>query len=412
MKPTLPMLMFVALAGCGELVRPDGSASDASEASAPREDAREDAREDETTEASDAAGDATELEDASEDAEVSDVVPDGERVRRCAIPEPPRGMELPGTNRSCDPDAGAPAEHCREVWQCGGSVDIYETPAAYFTAGGPVNPEAVRPTPSCDGPRTIAVHAGYVDAYEVSVARFRAWVRAGMPTPNNERMFPGVTVTANRGDFLLETRLDRESGSAVAQPEVCTYRDTPGENDNLPMNCVSRAAASYFCWWEGKHLLTDAAWVYVAGNSEWRTTYPFEVDRDDFDFCARGDFGRGTACAGRTGLPDPIDRYPQGATLHPAGIYGIYGGVTELTWGAGVPFDPNDTSRYFCSLSYDEVVGSRFGNFLPARGLAAYHSLRVVQALRGVRHRTSAGAVDSARRWAGFRCSRWVPELR
>ncbi len=417
MKQSPSMLFAVALAGCGTFVRPDVGAPDASIDTATLDAAidhsvpdRSDADASESLEAD--AIDATDAVDAPDAVNEADAAADAPLIRRCATPEPPVGMELPGTNRSCDPDGGAPPEHCREVWQCGGTVNIYEPPAVLFTESGPGFSASSRVLPDCGGTRNIAVHAGYVDAYEVSVARFRAWVRAGMPTPDNERMFPGQTVTEDRREFLRTTRFDRESGAAVAQPEVCTYRDAPGENDDLPMNCVGRAAASYFCWWEGKHLVTDAAWVFVAGNSEWRTTYPFSVDRGDVDLCTKGDFGRGNACPGRAGLPDPIDRYPLGATLHPPRIFGIYGGVTEFTWGAGVPFDHMAFGAVFCSVSHDEILGSRFGNFFPARGLAAYHSLPIVQALREARHRTSASPAASAARWIGFRCSRWVPELR
>ena len=97
MKQALSVLLFVALTGCGELVRPDGSASDASDASA----LREDARDEETSDASDAAQEAATRADASEDAEVSDVVSDAGRVRRCAIPEPSPGMELSWLPKSC-----------------------------------------------------------------------------------------------------------------------------------------------------------------------------------------------------------------------------------------------------------------------------------------------------------------------
>jgi hypothetical protein len=404
--------LALALLHCGSVVQPDVSAMDAmAEESTPTEADSADVVEDrEDARALDAA-DVRFVEaatDADANPDATDVVRDAGLVRSCATPEPPPGMELPGTNRSCDPDGGAPAEHCREVWQCGGTVNIYETPAYYYSEGGAGFSPITRATPSCGSPRNISVHAGYVDAYEVSVARFRAWVRAGRPGPNNERMFPGTTTVTADQRSLDRAQFDRESGSLVAQPEVCTYRDTPGENDHLPVNCVERDIALVFCWWEGKHLVTDAAWVYVAGNSEWRTEYPFSLAGVGANLCEIGDIGRGTVCRGRTGLPDPIDHYPRGVSLNPPGIFNLFGGMAELTFGAGVPFSAMDFSSAFCTLPFSETNG----RFPPARGSSAFNSERSLGVLTGVMHRTSSGAVDSATRWTGFRCSRWVPELR
>jgi hypothetical protein len=177
------------------------------------------------------------------------------------------------------------------------------------------------------------------------------------------------------------------------------------------MNCVDRRVAAAFCNWDGGHLLTDAAWVYIAGNSDLRTDFPFGNLSEGIDFCARGDVGRGTLCPGRTGLPDPIDAYPAGATLRPAGIFGLFGSLSEITSSSGVPAAAMDMARYACTDTFDELRPTHPNPTV--RGLAAYSRSPIRELLlRGKQYRTSMTSGDTGASYFGFRCSRWVPEPR
>ncbi|WP_437616378.1 SUMF1/EgtB/PvdO family nonheme iron enzyme [Sorangium sp. So ce834] len=43
-----------------------------------------------------------------------------------------------------------------------------------------------------------------------------------------------------------------------------TWTDTPGANENAPINCVYWVVALAFCAWDGGRLPTEAEWQYAA----------------------------------------------------------------------------------------------------------------------------------------------------
>jgi formylglycine-generating enzyme required for sulfatase activity len=339
------------------------------------------------------------------DASDAGVVPD---ARSCAPPSEPRPAR---TLRSCSGPNGAPIEHCREVWVCParptriGSTDAWVRQI--------LEPMERRQGPLCDM-GLIDVHPSYIDAYEVSVARFRAWVRAGTPQPRPGTqlwMMPSAGATWRGVDRFEEPTFSCAGTSSLdpmctrPDPAQCSYRATPGENDNLPVNCVDPLSMMAFCWWEGKRLPTEALWEHVARNGG-RTALPFSerVRPGPFDPCLYGDVA---GCPRTMQLPHAIDAHPLGQSVDPAGVFGLWGGVYELTWmlarlmptgclgnfGPDMPFPERGSqwlSYSFRGRDYVDttVWASRFD-----------HAATRMEDYRGIR--------DPG---AGFRCSRWVPE--
>jgi formylglycine-generating enzyme required for sulfatase activity len=115
--------------------------------------------------------------------------------------------------------------------------------------------------PSFEEPseRLVAVSPFYVDAAEVTVARFRA---AGFSTP----LVHGT------------------SGAA----QFCTFTAQPGAFEDHPVNCVSRVTAAAYCAKRGGALISEAAWEFVASG---RRSAPY-VWGTDAPECAFGVFER------------------------------------------------------------------------------------------------------------------------
>lgn len=299
---------------------------------------------------------------------------------------PPMGVApLPGTNRSCGNANGAPAEHCREVWQCGGPFTMGSLDAW-------IQPGQNRPWRQqnrCDISSGV-VHAGFVDAYPVSVARFRAFVRAGTPSPARD----AIVFDRQAWNNGLVVR-------GVARTPPCTFTENPGPNENLPVTCVDYDTSVAFCYWDGKHVATDSAWEFVATNGG-RTTRPFAAD-PSANPCMYGDV-LANRCKPLTPTQHfPIDAFPMGQSIDPAGIFGLWGGVYSMLNNSRVPgcsvpfrdgFNENSMDPYFFvvrGISAQEG-GIEYEQMSPSRSTRAdYYGA-------GPNH--------------GIRCMRWLPESR
>lgn len=264
--------------------------------------------------------------------------PDGPDCPR----DPPSGPPL-GVGRSCG-DGGAPAWQCREVPYCGGRYTMGSTDAweVYINPNPGMGTRVNLRMRTCDVHEAV-VRGGYVDAYEVTVARFRAWVNAGMPRPaNGEPYFSGLRWDDGFNEQLQvptqATAEERVPGMTTSNA-MCTWSPTPGVNDDLPINCLTVMSAFVFCWWDGKHIATEIAWEYLATNRG-TTPTPFGMVLPDSRGCAYGDVGSGAGICPRRMLPSAVNTHPTGATRDPAGIHDLWGGVQEFVVGLNSPYAP------------------------------------------------------------------------
>ena len=376
MKRWIAWIASLSLAGCGTTVSPDAGDTVADDASVPEADVIE--------------GDV---------ADAVDVVRDAAPCDPPSAPRPARSLN------SCSGPSGAPPEHCREVWVCPteptrlGSTDawvrMYEGPAR-------------RQTASCDVAE-VQVHPAYIDAYEVSVARFRAWVLAGRPQPPaGMRLWLQPTAVfwseVNRWEDPTFTCEDETGQCIRPNLDQCSYRPTPGENDNLPINCVNGAEQLAFCWWDGKHAVSEALWEHVARNGG-RTPLPFSDRVSSWPPSNPCDFGDIAGCPRTRGLPHAIDAHPMGQSVFPAGVFGLWGGVTELAWS---------TSRYV-PLGCLPQLGSatiEMGTQFAAISVRGRDFTDTTEWAGRYDHAATWSMVVRAQRHAsdGIRCARWVPE--
>lgn len=296
--------------------------------------------------------------------------------------------------RSCTGANGAPAEHCREVAHGGGPFTMGSLDAFKQTPGRP-NPW--NPQTECDVRQGI-VHSGFIDAYPVSVARYRAFVRAGTPAPPvGARVFDQLVWTREGNPFVRNVEFNRNLG--------CTYTAEPSDADVLPMNCIDVIRAIAFCYWDGKHPVTEPAWEYVATNSG-TTARPFNAPLG-FNPCEYGDVGNapGEICGrvqvGEQAFPLPIASFPNSATRNPVGVFGMWGGLAVDVLGA---------RRVQCDGAFVDgfpmlVLGERE---------------RITRNVTLSDHHLSLDAMQWSRSYAsarpapvlGIRCARWDPEPR
>ena len=118
----------------------------------------------------------------------------------------------------------------------------------------------------------------YLDKYEVTVGRFRAFVNAGLGTqahPPAEGAGAHPWIAGSGWSSTWNKRLPATTAALKAGLQCYaayqTWTEAPRDNENKPVNCLDWYTAFAFCAWDGGRLATEAEWNYAAsGGSEQR----------------------------------------------------------------------------------------------------------------------------------------------
>ena len=236
------------------------------------------------------------------------------------------------------------------------SVKMVFVPAGEFSMGSETGDADERPI------HTVYLDAFYIDMYEVTNARYRQCVDAGVCLP-----------PANDGS---STR--------------ASYYDDPAFDD-FPAMHVSWEMAGAYCAWRGVELPTEAQWEKAARGADGRT-YPWGEGID----CQRANYYRqeGTdfiACVGDTAR---VGSYESGQS--PYGAYDMTGNVWEWVadWYG---------SSYYQESPLNNPPGPESGSARVVRGGAWQFSDFSVRATRRYWFNPS-NALENI----GFRCARNV----
>ena len=247
----------------------------------------------------------------------------------------------------------------------------------------------------------VRVSSFAMDAYEVTVARFRAfWNARRRDGAASIRRAP-VAYPRGRsivwGGQALEPDIPFPGSSSV---EFSTWTRTPGAFEAHPITPVSWWTAMEFCVWDGGRLPTEAEWEYAARGRVVRCeglragrVFPWGDEVPPLA-CSRAQF-RG--CAGRDGRAS----VPVGTFAATGGIHDLAGNVSEWVaddfarfsyapcWSGRASQDP------LCQVAGEGYRGMRGGSFF-----SVFDSLR--PASRG-----GTALVDSyLGGGVGFRCVR------
>lgn len=182
---------------------------------------------------------------------------------------------------------------------------------------------------------SITVGAFAIDAYEVTVARFRRFWTAraadgGASLRASPVRYPGGQMIAWDGPGM-EPDISTDGFGA------CTWSRTAGSREDLPINCVQWTTAQEFCVFNGGRLPTEAEWEFVAtgravSSEELVSGRVYPWGNDGTDPCSRANVAM---CA--------ADARVQRVGAFPAsgGIFDLTGNVAE--WMADY-FGPYDAS--------------------------------------------------------------------
>lgn len=256
-----------------------------------------------------------------------------------ATPEPERP--------SCTGPSGA---------QCQGEscCTSLAVPTQSFTLGGQV-----------EMPTAEATVSGFsLDKYEVTVGRFRAFLRgydawrsAGNPAAGAgaHPLIPGSGWSSEWSLFQTAAELESEAGiqcSSLSQ----TY--TVGRAE-LPINCVSWLEAFAFCIWDGGRLPTETEWEAAATGGDRWYPFPWGTDAPDATRAAYDCTGDGSV-AQDCAITDVLDVGSKPAGAGRWGHQDLAGNVWEWVLDSYRAYPPvaRDYANLTAADTYRTIRGS------------------------------------------------------
>jgi sulfatase modifying factor 1 len=265
---------------------------------------------------------------------------------------------------------------------CGGTRDCCESPT--------VPGDTFNRSNDASYPATVSTFR--LDAFEVTVGRFRAFVNAGKgtqesPPGDGEGAHPhldgsGWIASFNAG--LPATKaalLSQLKGDPTIQP----WSDAPGTTENHPINQITWYLAFAFCAWDGGFLPTEAEWNFAASHGKEQRTYPWGNAAPDN---TRASYGCNSSCK----LADltPVGAHsPQGDSYW--GHADMAGNLWEVMLDADGPYPVPCTD---CAIAPSGTSRVRRGGNISNGPSEMSNASR------------SATAASDSDYYSGFRCAR------
>ncbi len=226
----------------------------------------------------DAAADAPEVVEAGQDGALPAACKDGQVT--CAGKT--AAQCVGGSWQAQDCPEMCEAGHCARLPSCrGAAADGCGTTSSSCCESGAVPASTFNRRNDTTLPASVSAFS--LDRFEVTVARFRAFVAAGAATQANP---PAAGAGANpkipgsgwQAAWNAALPLDVAAlTQSLMGDNNATWTAAPGANEHLPINLVSWPVAFAFCAWDGGRLPTYAEWEAAAAGGSEQRYYPWST---------------------------------------------------------------------------------------------------------------------------------------
>ena len=176
-------------------------------------------------------------------------------------------------------------------------------------------------------PATVSTF--FLDKYEVTVGRYRAFLESGGGTQEGPP-WAGTgahpLIAGSGWDSAWNSGLPADTAAALDRFVTlsdCSYTSTVGANETYAMNCMTWWQAFAFCIWDGGRLPTEAEWEYAAAGGDENRLFPWGNDTTE---------PLPASYASTDALPGEVGRYPAGNGRW--GHANLAGSVVELIYDA------------------------------------------------------------------------------
>jgi formylglycine-generating enzyme required for sulfatase activity len=148
------------------------------------------------------------------------------------------------------------------------------------------------------------VSAFRLDAYEVTVGRFRRFVdqvvRGWLPSPGSGKhteLFGGTGLETTSGgheggwDSAWDSTLSTTAGAWNTNLSGGTWTPSVGSNENLPISQITWYEAYAFCIWDDAFLPSEAEWDYAAAGGSDQRVRPWSIPGSTGISCLQANYG-------------------------------------------------------------------------------------------------------------------------
>lgn len=135
-----------------------------------------------------------------------------------------------------------------------------------------------------DPEKPASVSTFVLDRFEITVGRFRKFVEmypSSKPKAGDGEHYriPGTGWNAAFDPFMPQTAEELRY-QLMSRCSLGSWTDTPGSNENKPMNCITWHEIFAFCVWDGGRMPTDAEWNFAAAGGNEQRFYPWSIPGD------------------------------------------------------------------------------------------------------------------------------------